>query len=186
MVRRNFQTPQHARNHSGGLMAAIIKKRFLDFRQHQPVKLPNGRTVSISYINHPGAVIVVPFLTKDKIVFMRQFRPTLKKYIYELPAGTLDPKESLAICAKRELIEETGFRCATMTKVGQIYPVPGYSTEIIHCFKAEGLTQGEAEPEEYEVIQNIIMTKTQVKKLFKQGKLQDGKSICALAFCGWL
>jgi ADP-ribose pyrophosphatase len=168
-------------------MAEIIKKkRFLDFRQHVPVKLPNGRTVSVSYINHPGAVIVVPFLSKDKIVFMKQFRPALKKYIYELPAGTLDPNESLATCAKRELIEETGLRAKKVTKIGQIYPVPGYSTEIIYCFKAEGLTQGIAEPEEYEVIKNIIMTKTDVKKLFKEGKLQDGKSICALTFCGWL
>ena len=163
-----------------------MARRKLDFRRHVPVKLPNGRTIKISYINHPGAVIIVPFLSKDKIVFMRQFRPALKQYIYELPAGTLDPKEPLITCAKRELIEETGLRAKKMAKVGQIYPVPGYSTEIIHCFKAEGLTQGVAEPEEYEVIQNIIMARAQVKKLFKEGKLQDAKSICALTFCGWL
>ena len=88
-------------------------------------------------------------MSKDKIVFMRQFRPALRKYIYELPAGTLDPNESVAICAKRELIEETGLRAKKITKVGQIYPVPGYSMEIIHIFKAEGLTQGQAQPEEY-------------------------------------
>ena len=163
-----------------------LPKRFLDFKRSQPVQLPNGHTIKISYINHPGAVIIVPFLSKDKIVFMRQFRPALKKYIYELPAGTLDPNESLATCAKRELIEETGLRAKKITKLGQIYPVPGYSTEIIHIFKAESLTQGEAEPEEYEVIENIIMTKAQVRKLFKDGTLQDAKSICALAFCGWL
>ncbi len=160
--------------------------RVLDFRRSVPVKLPNGRVIKISYINHPGAVIIAPFISRDKIVFMRQFRPALKKYIYELPAGTLDPNESLATCAKRELIEETGFRAKKMTKLGQIYPVPGYSTEIIYIFKAEGLTQGIAEPEEYEVIENIIMTKPQVKKLFKSGQLQDAKSICTLTFCGWL
>ncbi len=163
-----------------------MPKRKLDFRRHQPVKLPNGRIMHISYIKHPGAVIIAPFLDKNTVVMMRQFRPALKKYIYELPAGTLDPNESLLTCAKRELIEETGLRAKKIAKVGQIYPVPGYSTEIIYAFKAEGLTQGKAEPEEYEVIQTIPMTKTKIQKLFKEGKLQDAKSICALAFCGWL
>lgn len=163
-----------------------MPKRKLDFRRSQPVKLPNGRTTKISFINHPGAVIVVPLVDKDKVIFIRQYRPTLKKYIYELPAGTLDPNESVAVCARRELIEETGFTTTKLTKLGQIYPVPGYSTEIIHIFKAEGLVAGEAQPEEYEVIENIPMTKVQVRRLFKQGKLQDAKSICALSFCGWL
>lgn len=163
-----------------------MPKRKLDFRRSHPVKLPNGRIHKISFIKHPGAVIIAPFLDKNKIVFMRQFRPVLKKYIYELPAGTLDPHESLATCAKRELIEETGLRARTIKKVGQIYPVPGYSTEIIHIFKADGLTQGKAAPEQYEVIENIAMTRAQVRKLFTSGKLQDAKSICALAFCGWL
>ena len=163
-----------------------MPKRKLDFKRSQPVKLPNGRIHKISFINHPGAVIIAPFFSKNKIVFMRQFRPVLRKYIYELPAGTLDPDESLSACAKRELIEETGLRAKRMTKVGWIYPVPGYSTEIIHVFKAEGLTQGAAAPEQYEVIENIVMTKAQVARLFKQGKLQDAKSICTLAFCGWL
>lgn len=163
-----------------------MPKRFLDFRRSESVKLPNGRTITISYINHPGAVIIAPFLSKDKVLFMRQFRPALKKYIYELPAGTLDPNESLLSCAKRELIEETGYRTKKIKKIGQIYPVPGYSTEIIHIFKAEQLTAGEAEPEDYEVIKLHPMTKSQVQRLFKKGQLQDAKSIATLAFCGWL
>lgn len=163
-----------------------MARRKLDFKRSEAVKLPNGRTINISYIKHPGAVIIAPFVSKDKIVIMRQFRPALKKYIYELPAGTLDPNESLMTCARRELIEETGLRAKKMIKLGQIYPVPGYSTEIIYVFKAEGLTQGVAEPEEYEVIENIIMTRAQIKKLFTSGKLQDAKSICTLTFCGWL
>ena len=163
-----------------------MPRRKLDFRRREPVKLPNGRMIYISYINHPGAVIIAPFLNKDKVLFIRQFRPALKKYIYELPAGTLDPNESLMTCAKRELIEETGFRTSKIKKIGQIYPVPGYSTEIIHIFKAEKLVVGKAEPEEYEVIKLHPMTKSQVVALFKKGQLQDAKSICALTFCGWL
>ncbi len=117
---------------------------------------------------------------------MRQFRPALKKYIYELPAGTLDPNERIATCARRELLEETGLLTKKLTKLGSIYPVPGYSTEIIHIFKAEELTLTQAQPEEYEVIETIPMTKQKVRKLLSQGKLMDAKSICTLAFCGWL
>ncbi len=163
-----------------------MARRKLDVRQNQPVKLPNGRTVHITCIHHPGAVIIAPFLNKNTVVMMRQFRPALNKYIYELPAGTLDPNESLATCAHRELLEETGLKARKLVKLGSIYPVPGYSTEIIHIYKAEQLTLTEAQPEEYEVIETIPMTRIQVKKLFAQGKLMDAKTICTFAHCGWL
>jgi len=163
-----------------------MPRRKLDVRRNQAVKLPNGRTVRITYIIHPGAVIIAPFLNKDTVVMMRQFRPALKKYIYELPAGTLDPHESLATCAHRELLEETGLKTKKLTKLGSIYPVPGYSTEIIHIFKAEKLTLSQAQPEEYEVIEVIPMSKTKVRQSISQGKLMDAKTICTLAFCGWL
>jgi len=103
-----------------------------------------------------------------------------------LPAGTLDPNESIATCAHRELLEETGLKTNKLTKLGSIYPVPGYSTEIIHVFKAEKLTLTQAQPEEYEVIEILPMTRHKVKQLMAQGKLMDAKSICTFAFCGWL
>jgi ADP-ribose pyrophosphatase len=163
-----------------------MARRKLDVRRNQAVKLPNGRTIRITYINHPGAVIIAPFLNKNTVVMMRQFRPALKKYIYELPAGTLDPHEPIAACARRELLEETGFKTKKLTKLGAIYPVPGYSTEVIHIFKAQQLTWAQAQPEEYEVIETMPMTKSRVRQLIVQGKLMDAKSICTFAFCGWL
>ena len=163
-----------------------MARRKLDVRRNQPVKLPNGRTVSITYINHPGAVIIAPFLNKNTVVMMRQFRPALNKYIYELPAGTLDPHEKIATCARRELLEETGLLTKKLTKIGSIYPVPGYSTEVIHIYKAEQLTLTQAQPEDYEVIEIMPMTKLQIKQLLVQGKLMDAKSICTLALCRWL
>jgi ADP-ribose pyrophosphatase len=163
-----------------------MARRKLDVRRNHAVKLPNGRTVRITFINHPGAVIIAPFLNEDTVVMMRQFRPALKKYIYELPAGTLDPDESIAACARRELLEETGLKSKKLAKLGAIYPVPGYSTEVIHIFKAEQLTMTQAQPEEYEVIEIMPMTRSKVRQLVSKGKLMDAKSICALAFCGWL
>lgn len=163
-----------------------MARRKLDFRPHQKVVLPNGKTMHISFINHPGAVLVVPLLDVNTVVMLRQFRPSVGRYIYELPAGTIDAPEKPLVCAKRELIEETGYRAKKMKRLGSIYPVPGYSNEIIHLYKAEGLTKGEACPEDYEVIDIKTMSKLQVKRLFKQGKLMDAKSIAAFAHLGWL
>jgi len=163
-----------------------MARRKLNIKRNHPVKLPNGRTVRITYIDHPGAVIIAPFVNKNTVVMMRQFRPALNKYIYELPAGTLDPHEPIAACARRELLEETGLKTKKLAKLGAIYPVPGYSTEVIHIFKAEDLTMTHAQPEIYEVIKIMPMTKLQVRRLFARGSLMDAKSICTLAFCGWL
>ena len=163
-----------------------MARRKLEVKRNHAVLLPNGRTIKMTLIDHPGAVIIAPFLNKDTVVMMRQFRPALKKFIYELPAGTLDPHESIAVCARRELLEETGLKAKKLTQLGAIYPVPGYSTEIIHIFKAEQLTLTQAQPEEYEVIETIPMNKTKIRELMTQGKLMDAKSICTLAFCGWL
>ena len=114
-------------------------RRKMDVVFDHAVKLPNGRTTRITLIKHPGAVIIAPFLNINTVVMMRQFRPALKKYIYELPAGTLDPHEAIATCARRELLEETGLKAKKLSKLGAVYPVPGYSTEIIHIYKAEQL-----------------------------------------------
>ena len=161
-------------------------RRKLDFRAHQKIKLPNGKTIFISFINHPGAVIVAPLLDNNTVVMLRQFRPALGKYIYELPAGTIDPKEKPSICVKRELMEETGYSARKYKKLGEIYPVPGYSTEVIHIFKAEGLSFSKAAPEEYEVIETKSFSRAQIKTMIKQGKLMDAKSICTFAHLGWI
>ena len=163
-----------------------MPRKKLDFRAHQKVVLPNGRTTYISYIHHPGAVIIAPLLDADTVVMIRQFRPSIGRYIYELPAGTIDLPEKPLTCAKRELMEETGFSAKKYKKLGTIYPVPGYSTEIIHIFKAEGLTAGGSHPEDYEVIDVKPLTRAQIKRMFKQGKLMDAKSICAFTHLGWL
>lgn len=165
-------------------MTAVRKR--LDFRSHQKVVLPNGKTIHISFIHHPGAVIVAPLLDSNTVILLRQFRPALGRYIYELPAGTIDDHERPLVCAKRELMEETGFSAKKFKKLGEIYPVPGYSTEVIHIFKAEELKAGGANPEEYEVIDIKPTSKSEIKRLFKQGKLMDAKSICVFAHLGWI
>ena len=160
----------------GRLLKVFVKKE----------RLPHGYLATYEMIKHPGASLIIPFLNKDTVIMLRQLRPVIGSYIYELPAGTLDKNESPVSCARREIIEETGYKGRTFTLLGKIYPVPGYSTERIFIYKAEKLSPVERQVEEDEVIESCPLSKKAVRKLFLQGKIVDAKTICALAFCGWI
>jgi ADP-ribose pyrophosphatase len=148
------------------------------------IRLPNGLEIEKDLIVHPGAAMIIPFLSADKLIILRQYRSTLNKYLYEFPAGTIDPGEKPAACARREIMEEAGYRTAQLTKLGIIYPIPGYSDEVIHIFKAQKLRVQKKPADADEVIEPMIVSRTQLKKLFKSGQIVDGKTIAGLAFCG--
>ena len=149
-------------------------------------RLPHGYVATYEIIKHPGAALIVPFLSREKVLLIRLLRPVVKKYIYEFPAGTLDKGEKPLRCAYREIIEETGYMAGKMTLLGDIFPVPGYSTERIFIFRADKLKKVEHIKEPDEVIENHIVTRAEVKRLFKSGKIVDAKTIAALAMIGWL
>ncbi|MEI8349233.1 MAG: NUDIX hydrolase [Candidatus Omnitrophota bacterium] len=150
------------------------------------VTLPNGYVVPLEVVKHPGAVLVIPFLTQRKVIILKQLRPVVKKYLYELPAGTLEKGEQPMRCARREIIEETGYSAGALTRLGVIFPVPGYSTEKIVIYKAEHLRKVTQQHQADEVIQVQTITKSRLKYLFSHGKIVDAKTICAFALCGWL
>jgi ADP-ribose pyrophosphatase len=158
----------------GKLLKVYIKKK----------RLPNGYTATYEMIRHPGAALVVPFISRDRIIMLRQLRPVIGSYIYELPAGTLDRNESPAHCARREIIEEAGYCAGKLTAAGSIYPVPGYSTERIFIYKAQKLRKVRRQAEKDEVIKTFFMTRAGIRRLIKSGKLTDAKTIAALALCG--
>lgn len=160
----------------GKLLKVFVRKQ----------RLPNGYLATFETIKHPGAALIVPFLSADKIIILRQLRPVINSYIYELPAGTLGRAESALNCARREIIEETGYSAKKFTFLGKIYPVPGYSTEKIVIYKAEKLKKEKRLAEKDEIIKNHILTRAEIKKLFKSGRIVDAKTIAALALCGWL
>ena len=162
--------------YSGKLLKVFVKK----------VRLPHGYLATYEMIRHPGASLIVPFLSPDKIIMLKQLRPVIGAYIYELPAGTLDKNERPLLCAKRELIEETGYAARRFKLLGKIFPVPGYSTEKIFIYRACGLKKAAHRKEKDEVIEACILSKAQVRKLFKSGRIVDAKTIAALAFCGWM
>lgn len=163
----------------------IHKGRIFDF-VNEKVHLPNGISKRYDFVRHKGAVVVIPLLSKDKAVIIRQFRVVIGKYIYELPAGSIDKGEKPAACAKRELIEETGYKAGKTEFLGNIIPCPGYSTEVLKIFKATSLKDVGHNNEEDEIIEPVAVTKGQVRKMFKDGRIVDAKTIASFAMIGWI
>jgi ADP-ribose pyrophosphatase len=150
------------------------------------VRLPNGYIAGLEVIKHPGAALVIPFISRDTIIMLRQLRPVIGAYIYELPAGTRNRNETARACASREIIEETGYAAGKLVRLGMIYPVPGYSTEKIEIYKATNLRKTSVMPERDEVLESTQMCRSRVRRLFKTGRIVDAKTICAFSFIGWL
>ena len=153
----------------------------------ETVTLDNGITTDMEFIEHPGATAIIPLLNKNHIVLLNQYRHALRKYIWEIPAGTLDPRESALNCAKRELIEETGFSAGQWHRLGEVTPVPGYSDERIHIFLATDLQPAERHLDKDEIIQVHEVECEKALQMMRRGEIQDAKSIAGLFLASeWL
>lgn len=169
-----MKTKKRTTKFKGKLLHVVVEKQ----------KIPNGQTKKVEKIIHPGAALIVPFLRKDTIVMIRQYRPVIKKYIYELPAGTLDAGERHLSCARRELIEEIGYSSGGIKKIGEIYTVPGYSTEKIVIYKAWDLAEAFLQKDVDEIIKAVPLKVSRIKDMLGQNSIKDAKTIAALAMCG--
>lgn len=146
------------------------------------VKLPSGRETTREIVEHPGAVAIVPLLDGERILVTRQYRAAVRKYLMEIPAGTLEPGESPLACAKRELAEETGYKARRMRRLFSSYLAPGYSTEKIHFFLGKRLVRTKAKPAEDETITVQSMDLHEGLRAIESGKIQDAKTICGLYY----
>jgi len=144
------------------------------------VRLPDGRQPTYDLIEHPGAVAMIPLDGQGNILFVRQFRTGVGGELLEIPAGTLHLGEDPTLCAERELREEVGMAAASITRLGQIYLAPGYSSELLHIFLADDLYPStlRMDPDEYLSLVPIPITKAYL--MASQGELLDGKSLAAL------
>ena len=155
--------------------------RSFEFVQEN-VTLENGVTVDLEIVRHPGAAAIVPFLENDTLILIKQYRHAVGDYIWEIPAGTLDADEAPIECAKRELIEETGFSAEDWEKLGEITPVPGYSDERIHIFQAKKLAPAEQNLDTDEMLNVHRVSLVDAVDMIRRGEIQDSKSISGIFF----
>ena len=144
------------------------------------VTLDNGVTADMEFVAHPGATAIIAMLNESRVLLLKQYRHSLRKYIWEIPAGTLDPQESVISCAKRELIEETGYSADQWQKLAEITPVPGYSNERIHIYLATELQPAEQNLDKDEIIKVHEVEYSEAIEMINTGKIQDAKSIAGL------
>jgi len=149
---------------------------------HERVRLPNGRLVELDIVRHPGASAIVPFVSVDEVLLIRQFRHAAGGAILEVPAGKLDPGDTPETCATRELEEEAGRRARRLEKLGSILTTPGFTDEVIHLFAAFDLEPVPTRHEHDEVIELVPMRLSHALDLVWQGAMRDAKSALALLF----
>jgi len=150
--------------------------------QRDTVIEPGGVRADRDIIVHPGSVVVLPIFEDGRVLLIRQYRHSVGEFLWELVAGRKEPDETPVAAARRELIEETGYRAKHLREMMCVIPTPGFVNEWMWIFAAEGLQQGEAQPEEDEKITAKLFTLKQVDSMIEKGALHDAKSICGLLY----
>ena len=146
----------------------------------EDVDLPGGRRATLDTVRHPGASAVVPFVSDDEVLLIRQYRHATGGEIFEIPAGKLDPGEDPADCARRELEEEAGQRAGRLVPLGAIWTAPGFTDEKIHLFAAFDLVPVPQRLEPDEIIELLPVAFSRALEMVWNGELIDAKSAMAL------
>ena len=151
------------------------------------VRFPNGKVGELEMIRHSGASAVLPFLgdpagEDPTILLIRQYRYAADGFIYEIPAGRLEPGEPPEQCAVRELREETGCTAAKMEHLYTMYTTPGFTDEMIHLFVATGLERGETALEQDEFVEVVPTTMSAALRLIKDGTINDAKTALSILY----
>jgi ADP-ribose pyrophosphatase len=141
---------------------------------------PDGKTIRRDAIRHPGAVVILPVLDAEHVVLLRNFRFVVGDTLWEVPAGTLEPNEPLEACARRELLEETGYTAARWQSLGYLYASPGVMDEKLHLFIAEELTPGPAKPEPDEQLEPVTVSRADAISMCLDGTIRDAKTMTLL------
>ena len=150
------------------------------FTVTQSFSQKGGRPHLHETVHHPGSCIILPLLNSNTLLLLRQFRPSVGEVLWEVPAGTLEPGESPLRCAKREVREETGYHAGRLQRLMTSYPSPGFCTEKMYLFLAEGLEPFSQDLEPDEKIRVYAVSFQKAFQLLRQGKIKDAKTLISL------
>jgi ADP-ribose pyrophosphatase len=144
------------------------------------LRYSSGREFDIDFVRHPGAAAVVAVDSDQRVCLVRQYRHGVADFMWEIPAGKLDPGEAPEICAVRELAEETGVRAREWSSLGLYVPAPGFFTEVIHMYLARGLEIGASSPDADEELELQWLPIEEALQKHLKGEWNDGKTALAL------
>ena len=157
----------------------IYRGRAFTVRQ-DTVRLPNGRETNLDIVVHVGSVVILPVDEQGRIIFVKQYRYAIGMDILELPAGTLNKGEPPFECARRELREETGMAAGNFVELGAFFLAPGYSSEYMHVYYADGLYSSPLDADADEFLSTEAVPVHQALQMGENGLLPDAKSLTAL------
>ena len=151
------------------------------------VRFPDGSTGQLEMVRHPGASAVIPLLDEPRspdprVLLIRQFRHAADDFIWEIPAGRLDPGETPSTCANRELEEETGMSADVLSRLTTIFTTPGFTDERIHIFLAHTLKPGKHRREADEFMEVQTRKWSEVMTMIRNGEIRDAKTLVGLMF----
>jgi ADP-ribose pyrophosphatase len=157
----------------------VFEGKLLHVKRDQ-VQLHDGKPATREYIEHPGAVVVIPVLDSGELVMERQYRYAVREHCLELPAGKIDPGEEPLATAKRELAEETGYVAREWHYLATIRPTVAYSTERILIYLARGLTHRDSNLDEGEFLEVLHMPLDELLGLVRDGAITDVKTVIGI------
>ncbi len=141
------------------------------------VLLPNGHRAELEIIHHPGGAAAVAIDDQQRVCLLRQYRHAASGWVWELPAGKLEPNEPPLLTAQRELVEEAGTQAARWESLGQTVPSPGVLTEVVHLFLATQLQPAQAALEAAEVLEIHWLPLQQAFEWAMNGTINDAKTV---------
>lgn len=146
------------------------------------VRLANGRDATLDIVRHRGSVVLIPQPSRDTVILIRQYRYAIDRWIWELPAGTLDPGERPRTAARRECAEETGLWPRRVERLGAFYPTPGFCDEVMVFYRCSSLVAPPRPPaiDPDEQIEPRAFTRADVRRLIARGEVADMKTLVGM------
>ena len=168
-----YELVKHSKIYEGKVFNVVV----------DDIRYPSGNHSIREIVEHPGGAVIVPVLPSGKILLVEQFRYPVGSRLLELPAGKLDPNEDPQTCARRELVEETGYEANKLLELSTIYTTPGYSNERLWIFLAEDVTphSGGRRPEEGEQTMTLHpVSLAEAAEMIVRKEIIDGKTVTGI------